>query len=399
MQQTIRWARSHLRRYLAMAFNYVSERAVLLSAILVPAILGTSDAELGRLELLLTAAALAAAIGPLGTQHALMYTQFRGIRSAWRLSVATGVLGGLAVGALASLTLGADYALLGGALGMFIAIHRVSSYRLRTDDQIAPLTWSSFIFLAAFAIGALLVGGGDPVATTILPVLMAAALLASIPAFLRARVDSGDHHARYSEMLRYGLPLSLAALADWVVVAGDRYIIQLFLGLDAVGPYGVVYRSAMLLSGAVSTLVIWWQAEAMRRGFDWASAQLRRFLTLAVGATLLLSVIGIGPVTVLLDSVTTIGSGTILAVTAWLFVSIAGFVALMTLVHVFASAGWVGEVGLLSIGNALLNVAGNFALIPVFGLPGAAAATAISQCATATAAAILYRRRLRFDLE
>ena len=398
MNQTLRWARPHLRRYIAMAFNYVTERAVLLGALMVPAIAGATDADLGRLELLLTAAALAAAIGPLGTQHALMYKSFRGTRSSWRMALSTSIVGGFLVGGLAALTLGPGYAFVGGLLGMFIAVHRVAAYRLRADDSTGPLTWSSVIFVAAFAIGSTIAATASVVATAILPALMGAALLATIPAFWRATADDSKASRSYLAMLRYGLPLSLAALSDWVVVAGDRYVIQLFLGLDGVGPYGVIYRTVMLLSGAVSTLVVWWQAEALRRGFAWAREQVGRFLTLTVGTTIVLAIVTLVPVSMFLDAITDLGFADVFAITAWLMVSIAGFVALMGLVHVFASAGWVRQVGLLSMANASINIVGNFALLPHFGLVGAAAATAISQCTTASLAMLVYRRRRRLDL-
>jgi O-antigen/teichoic acid export membrane protein len=153
----------------------------------------------------------------------------------------------------------------------------------------------------------------------------------------------------------------------------------------------------MLLSGAVSTIVIWWQAEAMRRGAGWARAQIRRYLTATGGATVVLSVMALVPVSLVLARVTGLGFGEVAVITAWLFTSIVGFVVLMGFVHLFAASGTVRIVGWLSLGNAITNIAGNLLLVPPFGLSGAAAATALSQCLTATAAYFAARRWVGLD--
>lgn len=392
MSRTVGWASRHFGRYATLAYNYVTERGVFLGALLIPAVAGASPSQLGRLELLLTAATLAATMGPLGTQHALMYQDFRGSSAGWRASVATAIAGGFLVGGAGSITLGPRIAVVGGVLGTCLAIHRVATYRMRAENHTGPLTWSSSIFIGSFALGAALVYGASDPAALILPVLMLATLAGAIPAFGSARRIVESAPFRYASMLRYGLPLSLAGLFEWIVSAGDRYVIQLFLGLDAVGSYGLVYRTAMLLSGAVSTIVLWWQAEAMRRGFHWARLRLRNYLAVTVSATIGLSAVVFYPLSLILQRLTGLEYADIAVVVAALFVSILGFVVLMGFVHLYASAGRVRIVGLLSAGNGIANMAGNFALIPTMGIRGAAVATGLSQCLTAGAAFVAYRR-------
>lgn len=391
------FVRTHARRYVALAFNYVTERGVLLGAMVVAAASGASDEALGRTELLLTAAALAAAIGPLGTQHALMYQAFRGSNRAWRLSLLTGAIGGILMGALAAATLGFTYALVGGVLGLGITIHRIASYRMRAAASTSALTRSSTVFVVTFALGAGLAYRTDDTASMVLVALFLAAVAASLPAAIGFQATDDTNPPQFGQMIRYGLPLSFAALSDWVVTAGDRYVIQAFLGLDQVGPYGVIYRTAMLLSGGVSTLVLWWQAEAMRSGYEWARAQLRYYVGLALGITALLGAALLVPMSVILARITDIPRGDVATIIGLLFVSVAGFVVLMGLMHLFAAAGWVKLVGWLSLGNAITNLAANLVLVPVAGIKGAAVATALSQCGTAAAGFMAYRLKNRLD--
>ncbi len=396
-----RIAGDSVRRFLALAVNYGAERGVLLAAILVPAALGSTDAGLGRLELLLTSSALASGLGPLGTHNALIFERFRYRRRAWRLSIGVSVVGGFVVGSIAALNLGWADALVGGALGTCLAVHRVSSFRLRIIDSTGRLVLSSSLFAGVFTVGTALVAlrGHDPAGPMPI-ILMVAGLVASIPAFLDVRGDPEGEDARLFGMLRYGLPLSVEAFSSWLVVSADRYVIAAVLGLEAVGPYGVVYRTVMLLSGVLSTAVMWWQSEALRRGFEWARTALRRYVTVMTVLSVAVAGAGWYPMVVVLRRLVDLPSGEIGRLAGWLLVSIVGFIVLMGYQHVFAAAAWVVPSGLLSVGNAFVNLALNFLLVPTLGLTGAAVATAVSQCATAVAAAGFYaRRRGRVDRE
>ena len=67
-------------------------------------------------------------------------------------------------------------------------------------------------------------------------------------------------------MVRFGIPLTIGAVAIWVVASADRYLIGWLIDLEAVGVYAPLYRVSMLFSGAVATLVVWWRAESLRLG-------------------------------------------------------------------------------------------------------------------------------------
>lgn len=385
-----------VRRFLALAANYGAERGVLLVAILVPAALGSTPSALGRLELLLTASALAAGLGPLGTHNALVFEGFRYRRRAWNASVTVAVLGGFLVGVIASLTLGWADALVGGLLGLSLAVHRVASFRLRIIDATGPLLVSSVLFAAVFAVGTvvLAVAGADTAHEMPL-VLAGAGLVASVPAFADVRRDPPGTDTSLSAMLRYGLPLSVEAFASWLVVSADRYVIAAVLGLEAVGPYGVVYRTVMLLSGVLSTAIMWWQSEALRRGFTWAREALRRYVVVMGAVSVVLAAAAWYPIVAVLRGLVDLPRGELGWLVGWLLASIVGFVVFMGYQHVFAAAAWVVPSGLLSVGNAIVNVALNFALVPALGLVGAAVATAASQTAAAGAATAYFRRAVR----
>jgi len=391
-----RIAGDNVRRFLALAANYVAERGVLLAAILVPAALGSSAAGLGRLELLLTSSALAAGLGPLGTHNALVFERFRYRRRSWNVSVTVAVVGGFLVGAVASLTLGRGDALVGGLLGSALAVHRVASFRLRIIDATRPLLVSSVLFVLVFAVGtAVLAASGADTAHPMPLVLVAAGLVASVPAFTDVRRDPPGRETSLSAMMRYGLPLSVEAFSSWLVVSADRYVIAAFLGLEAVGPYGVVYRTVMLLSGVLSTAIMWWQSEALRRGFAWARAALRRYVVVMGAVAVVLGAAAWYPVVGVLRGLVDLPPAEIGRLVGWLLASIVGFVVFMGYQHVFAAAAWVVPSGLLSVGNAAVNLALNFALVPGLGLGGAAIATAVSQTVAAGAATVYFRLAVR----
>jgi O-antigen/teichoic acid export membrane protein len=77
--------------------------------------------------------------------------------------------------------------------------------------------------------------------------------LVTLRYLLHGRLTSGD--AETVEMMRFGVPLTISAVAIWVVASADRYLVGWLVDLEAVGVYAPLYRVSMLFSGAAATVV------------------------------------------------------------------------------------------------------------------------------------------------
>jgi O-antigen/teichoic acid export membrane protein len=182
----------------------------------------------------------------------------------------------------------------------------------------------------------------------------------------------------------------------WVVTSADRYLIGWLIDLEAVGVYGPVYRVSMLFSGAASTLIVWWRAESLRLGADWSHGRLRRFINVALPATVVGGLVMWWPFTEVLARIVEHPRGEIGGVVAWLLLSVVLWtLATGILVPLVSSSASIG-VAIAWTVAAVVNIGLNLLLIPQFGLPGAAAATAGAQgAALATSYLILMRWRGR----
>jgi O-antigen/teichoic acid export membrane protein len=369
--------RANLRRYLALTVAYGAERALLLAAILTPTLLGAEDADLGKLELLLVAGTLGAALGPLGTENAIMHKRFVGIRANWAYAMLVGAGGGALISGILSVQFGLEGVVFGGLLGATLAMTRVTRARLRVADDTGPLIKSAWFQILAFAafvailhqLGIAVVGGIPLVVT-------AASVIALAPAISVARQDTPNQRAAARPMLRFGIPMALAAAGIWVVAASDRYMLAILEDVDTVGRYGVIYRTVMVFSGVMSTLVFWWRSEAYRRGEEWTRQALPKYMRGAGGAALAGSALLWWPITALLASILDLQKDEVGPVVAWLLLAIVGFVLLAGMVAPFATAERVRPVGLAWTVAAVSNVSLNLFLIPRHGIAGAAVATA-----------------------
>lgn len=69
------------------------------------------------------------------------------------------------------------------------------------------------------------------------------------------------------ELVRYSLPISMAAIGWWLIGASDRYIVTAICGIDANGLYSVAYRIPSILSTLSGIFIQAWQVSAIK-GFD-----------------------------------------------------------------------------------------------------------------------------------
>lgn len=71
----------------------------------------------------------------------------------------------------------------------------------------------------------------------------------------------------FVKMVKYSLPISMAAIGWWLIGTSDRYIVAAICGIEANGLYSVAYRIPSILSTVSGIFIQAWQVSAIK-GFD-----------------------------------------------------------------------------------------------------------------------------------
>lgn len=79
--------------------------------------------------------------------------------------------------------------------------------------------------------------------------------------------SQGGSAGLLTQMVRYSLPISTAAIGWWLIGTSDRYIVTAICGVDANGLYSVAYRIPSILSTVSGIFIQAWQVSAIK-GFD-----------------------------------------------------------------------------------------------------------------------------------
>lgn len=177
-------------------------------------------------------------------------------------------------------------------------------------------------------------------------------------------------------MLAFGLPLATFGVALWVIAFSDRFFVIQFLGTAAAGIYSLAGRGAGVVSLVLFAFEAAWLPFAMDRAQEPGHRQVyaRTFLAVGVGLVALATFLSLFAREALF----------VLATPDYLpAYSYVGMLALAVAVYGMGQVVGVGiQLGQrtrhliwISGAGASVNVALNLALIPRFGIPGAAAAT------------------------
>lgn len=197
---------------------------------------------------------------------------------------------------------------------------------------------------------------------------------------LRAVVRIVPHYKVMSDMLRFGAGLVPANLASWALNVADRYVIERFLGLAAVGLYSAGYRVGSLVSVALvlpfHTAFLPLMFEAVKDGCgDEFIARTARHYTAVVGFAVM-GVSGVG------SELLRMLAGDRYAAAGIVIGPVALGCALAGSISVFGPGilirGKTHVSAAIFILAALANVVGNIFVVPRWGLAGAAAMTAVT---------------------
>lgn len=231
-----------------------------------------------------------------------------------------------------------------------------------------------------------------------LAVATVAALLL-MPAFIRSVAPLRASIARTRSFLEYSLPLLPHSLAHWALALGDRVLIQIFLGVGAVGVYSTIYGILQFVEvavGALGSAIMPVFARASRDKASWR--EMRRFarnvFLFATVATVALGIVLVDLILTFMPAGFHHGAGIVPYVAA-------GMLALLWYTFsVNAAAQTAGRTRRLPILSGLavaVNVALNIFLLPRLGILGAGIATLVGYVALAWSTHA-YARRLGFEV-
>jgi O-antigen/teichoic acid export membrane protein len=182
-------------------------------------------------------------------------------------------------------------------------------------------------------------------------------------------------------LLKFSLPLLSISIAYWVINSSNRYLINYFMGLDAVGMFSVANRFPMMLV-IIFTLLSTIFLSNISRLFDagnfervnyWFSIILRLFFVVGIaGGTFLIA--ANRPLTLIVSSNKYIFDGLPLV---YLFVSLGSlaFGGFQIISRLYDLEKKVYQNSFNWIFAMILNIVCNLLLIPLWGLVGAAVAT------------------------
>lgn len=184
--------------------------------------------------------------------------------------------------------------------------------------------------------------------------------------------------AKWQEMASYSAPQVISSFAAYFTLYVDRLLIKEFMTLDDVGIYGVGARIAsvvaLLMAGFQSGYIpIVFQNHAAPETPGQMARVFRYFLVMAISLVLLLA--GFSKELLWIFTTTQYYG-------SWNTIPVLAAAMLLANMYIFAPGIFIarrtGLVAAINVGAALLNIAGNFLLIPVFGTLGAASATLAS---------------------
>lgn len=184
------------------------------------------------------------------------------------------------------------------------------------------------------------------------------------------------------EALRFGIPLVPAELSNQISSIGDRYVIQFFLGPEAVGLYAVAYGLTNHLKGLLTVMMFAvtpmyldiWEKQGREKTEEFLSMVLDYYLMIAIPGIILFCFFG-GDIMVLMAS-TKYAEAKVLLPYLVIPLVLHGAISIYTaglFIHKNTKL-----ILYFTLSSGLLNLILNIIMVPLMGLIGAAVATLIS---------------------
>jgi O-antigen/teichoic acid export membrane protein len=207
---------------------------------------------------------------------------------------------------------------------------------------------------------------------------------------------------RLGEFLRYGGPLTPNSLIYWITNSSDRYIVGIYLGLNAVGVYSAAYGIGNLLQLFVTPIQLILFPELSKlydeNKIDMVKTYLRHsiqyFLLIAIPSVVGLSILA-RPILEILTTPAFAAGSTVIP-----FVALAGlfFGIFQITINITQLVKNTQFDLLIQIIAAVANLVLNILLIPFIGIMGAAFATLIAYILMAGVCVYISFKYISFDL-
>ncbi len=268
---------------------------------------------------------------------------------------------------------------------------------LRVEDQAPVFVWASFFRIGIVILGTLVAVGA-------LRMRIWGVLTANLSAIGLLAVVLTVYYFRlypfrfdwplFVRMVRFSVPLGLSGVAMFVIHFGDRFILPHYRPLGDLGIYSIAYKIGMLISVAFGSFQNFWNAQiyqiAKRRDANSIVARTFSYLMLILSFCGLGLIVAAKPVLHLLTREAFWDAALLVPVIvlAYYARAVGDFFRCIFLVEgrpgYDAACNWIG---------AMVCLAGYFALIPRWGIYGAAIATLITFL-TIGAVSVVWARRL-----
>ncbi len=258
------------------------------------------------------------------------------------------------------------------ALTVFRARGAPVRYAMASVTQFLMSVTLNIVFVAVVGMGVLGVLYSELITSGLLCVVLIGFLLRRVG----IRVSRQDLKA----MLDYGLPLIPSGLGAWVMIMADRWILKDIMGTSSTGVYSLGYKFGMVIQGIlVGPIQLAWlpflfstarkprAAETYTRVFTY-------FLAVALFAALALSALGEELVLAMATSPFH-NAYRVIPLVALSYVLYGCYFQMAAGIYI---EGKTRNTAILMVVGAVVNVGLCYALIPPFGIVGAAVATLVS---------------------
>lgn len=235
----------------------------------------------------------------------------------------------------------------------------------------------------------------EPTATAFVGGLVAGQLAAAVAAVAIARpaAPRWSDRPRVGPALRFAVPLVPQQLSAYLLIMGDRLVIQPLLGSVANGRYSAAYSIGAVGITGLSMLTQAWLPRLFR--LDAAGAlivlpvAMRRLRRAAVFGAFGIA-LG-GPVVLGIWVPPAFRPAALAAVVVTVAASLVPYAAYSADAWVLLRAGRTGRLAAATVAAAVLNLVLNLALVPALGIEGSAVATVASYAALALASGAMTR--------
>jgi O-antigen/teichoic acid export membrane protein len=205
------------------------------------------------------------------------------------------------------------------------------------------------------------------------------------------------------QYLKYGIPLIPTGISLWMIMFSDRYVISYYMEFSNVGVYSAAYNVGFLFFMIVE-LFDFVLMPTIAKFYDEGNVEkVKTYLRFVFKIYLLLAIPAIVGLSFLSKQILVFFTTAQIAENGWLITPIIAISSLFSGLFVIYDkplrmSKKTSKIGLIVTITAILNLLLNFGLIPRYGILGAAIATLISYCFSASIIIIFSVKEMKFGI-